>query len=87
MPEASDALAIETAQRITRLEILVEAGQSDRRDMLAQLTRLAAEVADLNDLLQQAKGARVVLGMLIAVGSFLGGLVGYFGLKVGIGPH
>lgn len=77
---------IETSERLVRLEMMAEQAHKDREAMQAQLERLTTQLSDLNNMLNQAKGVRLTLGVLIAIGSFIGGVAGYFGVKFGIAP-
>ena len=46
--------------------------ETDTRHIAKAVGELAEEVASLNGLLQQAKGARWLLVMLVSIGSLLG---------------
>lgn len=71
-------------QRLTRLEVLAEQAHKEREVMGKQLTELTDQLSSLNRKLEQARGARMLLLMLISIGPVVGGLFAFFGIKIGV---
>ncbi len=60
------------AERLARLEARDERRHDDIVELKEEVAKLTATVGEVRDLLQQAKGARWIIGALLAAGPVIG---------------
>ena len=62
----------DVVERLARLEVRDERRHDDITALKEEVARLTATVGEVRDLLQQAKGARWIIGALLAAGPVIG---------------
>ncbi len=72
------------AERLTRLETLAEQAHADREKMQMNIERIASQIGELNAMLNQVRGARFTIAIIISIASMAGGVLAYFGIKTGV---
>lgn len=69
---------MEGMQKANALEHLH--ASADREDMKKEISEVRRTLEELTSLLDQAKGARFIIGFIVALGALVGG---FFGSKIG----
>lgn len=78
---------VPTGERLARLEERINGMQdanarehlhasADREDMKREIGEVKQVLENLTSLLDQAKGARFIIGLIVAIGALIGGVAG-----------